>query len=307
MLNKNMLSTIGLLIFSPWATVCAGARVVESSGPSCPKTDAEIHKTTQEKPAKKKMLATPESKVVLPHALSGSLVLRWLDVGDLTLESFNGKAVKDINAKNNRDIVFDYSLMYHYRPAPSYSLGLSFDRLQVSKTDIDLRYVPSTTPVPPENTWDVLATDLNSAGTTANLASEPMAIGNFYQPKSIGNRGYCYELVARAYVYPALSFDPFFQVTVGWAHNRAAVHRDDGSRSIHSSDRFWTWSVGAGGSYPITQTLFLETSMQLRDQHQFQFEDTIRSYTTPATSYVLSGSYDKYYSVDFKVTLRHTW
>lgn len=307
MLNKNMLSTIGLLIFSPWATLCAGVRIVESHGSSCPKTETETPKPLPEKSAKKNLVVSQERKVFLPHALSGSLVLRWLDVGDLTVKPFNGKNVKDINAKSNHDIVFDYSLMYHYRPAPSYSLGLSFDRLQVAKSPIDLRYVPSTTPAPPENTWDIIATDLNTGGTTTNLAVEPMAIGNFYDPESIGNRGYCYEFVARAYVYPALSFDPFFQVTVGWAHNRAAVHREDGSRSIASSDKFWTWSVGAGGSYALTQTLFLETSMQLRDQHRFQFEDTVRSYTTPAMSYVLSGSYDKYYSVDFKFTLRQTW
>lgn len=307
MLNKNMLSTIGLLIFSPWATLCAGVRIVESQGPSCSKTETESQKPAQDKSPKKKGIALPESKVFLPHALSGSFALRWLDVADAKFDPFNGKPVKDINAKSNRDIVFDYSLMYQYRPSPSYSLGLSFDRLQVAKNDIDLRYVPLTTPAPPENTWDKIATDLNAAGVAASLAAEPMAIGNFYQPKSIGNRGYCYEFVARAYVYPALSFDPFFQVTIGWAHNRASFYREDGSRSINTSDKFWTWSVGAGGAYRLTQTLFLETSMQLRDQHGFKFEDTVRSYTTPASSYILSGSYDKYYSVDFKVTLRQTW
>lgn len=318
MLKKNIIIPLGLLLLCPWASLVAKARVIERPDSPCPPKEEAV-----EQPMVKH---TPSSLLTRKkqhhyHALSGSLALRYLDVGDLKLDSFNGRAIADLSVvkreggtisgeikpNKNREIVLDYSLMYQYRPAPSYSFGLSFDKLQVPRTEIDLRYVPATTPLPPnEQDWDLIGSDLIS-DEAETLEDEPMAVGNFYQPRYIGNRTYCYELVARAYVFPSLAFDPFFQVTVGWAHNRAAVHRDDGARSIHSSDKAWTWSVGFGGSHPVTESLSLESSLQLRNQHKFYFKDTVKSYTTGTNEYTLSGSFDKYYSLDLKVTLRQIW
>jgi hypothetical protein len=287
----------------------AQVRIV--TGAPHPTDLAQEEKVTSPAPSKTKQVA-PDlknlKKKFLKNALSGSVAVRWLDASDFTFDNFNARSVSDIEEAKNRDIVVDYSVMYQYRPMPSYSIGLSFDRLQVDRTKVDLRYIPTTTPLPsPSTNWEKIASDINASATSTGLSVEPTAVGNFYQPEYIRNRGYAYEFVARAYIYPSAQIDPFLQATVGWTHNRAAVVRSDGSANTSNSDKAWTWSIAAGGSYPLNKSLFLESCLQLRDQHGFDYQDTLESYTTPTTSYTLSGSCAKYYSVDLKITLRQTW
>lgn len=313
MLKRNIFLPMGLIVLCPWAPLSARARVVETTAAPATHTNTGTcsgigQKSCQKKVAHENQEAppVPHKKAFQHHALSGSLALRWLDVGDLSFDPYNAQPILDIEDDKNRNIVFDFSVMYQYRPAPSYSFGLSFDRLQVSRTDIDLRYIPETTPYPDESTWYPIASDLNSTGNPQDLSNQPTAAGNYYDPESVGNRGYCYEFVARAYMFPSWHSDPFVQATLGWTHNRTAVHRNDQSRSIEESDKLWTWSVGFGSSYALSETLFLESSLQFRDQHGFDIKDEFRSYTSGETL-TLTGQCEKYYSVDFKVTLRKTW
>lgn len=307
MRKRNVLLPIVLLGLSPWAAVSAKARVVGSTEHPATRSEKSCSPAETSRSQEVSQRSQLKKKEFHHHAASGSLALRWLNVDNFVFDSFNERPVADVLGKSNRDIVLDYSLMYHYRPTPSYSFGLSFDRLQVSRTDVDLRYLPSAQPYPDVETWDLVGSDLNPAGNAAGLSATPTAVGNFYHPEKIGNRGYCYEMVARAYILPSMEMDPFVQVTIGVTHNRTAVHRADLSRSIEESDQTWTWSVGAGGSYALNnEGLSLETVAQVRDQHGFDIKDQLSSDTT-STIYTLIGSCEKYYSVDLKVSLRQTW
>jgi hypothetical protein len=291
-------SLFSLFFFFPWGAVQGYARVIENALPS----DSKKEQTSSTSAKKSSSLALSDAQKILKpyhHMLSGSLALRRLDIDDYSYGAFNDRPIQNIDEKSLHDLCFDYAFAYHYRPAAAYSLGFSFDRLQVNNSSIDLRY-KSVDPIAPEpDDLERIASDLISDLNT-------YAIANYYQPLSIGNRGYAYEGVFRAYVVPKWSTDPFFQVTMGYTHNRGHVEREDGSRSITSSDQLWTWSVGSGFYYQLDSAWRIETLMMIRNQKKMQFGDRISAPSQNA-QYAFSAYADRYYSTDLKISLCRTW
>ena len=103
-----------------------------------------------------------------------------------------------------------------------------------------------------------------------------------------------------------LDFDPFVQYTIGFTHNRSSIYRNDESRTISSSDKGLTWSIGAGGTYKLTNNLGLETYIGARNEHGFDAKDAIKNYST-GQLYSYQISINQYYSFDFKLALKLSW
>jgi len=298
MILLRQYSLLGLPLLLPLSLVHAYARVIENSGTGTKNESATLSRPNSRKEPPP-VITQKKYTQNYQHMVSGSVALRRLDVDDYTYGAFNGKHIENIEQKSINDISLDYAVAYHYRPAPAYSLGLSFDRIQINQNTLDLRY-SSSDPIPPDpTTLDKIASDLISDGDT-------YAIAYYYNPTTFGNRGYAYEGVARAYILPKWTTDPFFQATLGYTHNRGSVHRADGSTYIFSSDQLWTWSIGSGWSYPLSPSLRIETLGMIRNQNKMQFGDNI---TAPSQSaeYSFTAYADRYYSADLKISLCRTW
>jgi len=291
-------SLLSLFLCLPLSVLHAYARVIDRDGTERSQDRATLSRSQAEHDRIVSQGAKVSSRKA-HHMVSGSMALRRLDVDDYTYGSFNLQAIHNIDEKTIHDISWDYAFAYHYRPDPTYSLGLSFDRLQVNQNSLDLRY-SSTDSVPPDpQTLDLIASDL--------IADDDLyAIAHYYQPKTFGNRGYAYEGVARAYILPQWISDPFLQATIGYTHNRGSVHRLDGSAYILSSDQLWTWSIGGGWSYPLASDLKIEMLAMIRNQHKVQFGDRIAA-PSQSAEYSFTAHADRYYSADWKLSLCRTW
>jgi len=235
------------------------------------------------------------------HALCFTTMLRRPDISSFSYSTFNDKKIQNIESESNHRITLDYSIEYHYRPVQTFSLGGAFERLQVGSFPIDLRYSPASDFVPVDlGTLPVIASDLKQDGDSN------FSVANFYHPVSVGLRGYNYAGVIRAYIAPSMSIDPFIQISLGMTHNRVAVYRSDKSRSIHSDDQMWIWTVGSGISTALSKGLDLEAAVCVRNEHGFNFYDQIMNAQTQQ-NYNFTGTVQHYYSVDLKLALKKTW
>jgi hypothetical protein len=292
-------SVLGLAFLLPIGVLQAYARVFETTTDNAPESRQSLPSGPNKRVEKPQKTVTKKTYLAYQHMICGSTALRRLDVDDYTYSLFNNQAIQNIAEKAINDISFDYGFSYHYRPDPTYSLGIAFDRLQVNQCTLDLRY-SSLDSVPPDPlTLPVIASDLTDG-------SDPYAVANYYSPATFGNRGYAYEGVVRAYILPKWAIDPFFQATVGYTHNRGSVERADGSSYTYASDQLWTWSIGSGWSYPISPSMRIETLMMIRNQDKMQFGDRISAPSQNA-QYNFTAYTARYYSADLKISLCQTW
>ncbi|MBM4222879.1 MAG: hypothetical protein FJ161_03670 [Gammaproteobacteria bacterium] len=294
-----MLLSLSSLLISP---LSAYARIYDYQSPD---TNQQQPAPAQKHPTQKEYQKAPvnpfptATQNLKKHTLVLSTAFRALDVQDFTYGNFNNQAIQNIDSDKINKTAFDFGFSYHYRPEPAYSLGFAFDRLQITQTNIDLRY-SSTDLVPPDpTTLAPIASDLVSN-------DDLYAVAYYYQPVKCGNRGYAYEIVTRGYFLPNLSFDPFAQITIGWTHNRAAVYRADGSVNISPNDQNWTWSIGTGCKYYLYPNLAFEFLGMIRNQQGWAYSDQISS-ATQNTTYSFTVKSSRYYSADLKISLCQVW
>ena len=142
MILLRQYSLLGLSLFLPFSLVHAYARVIENVELGAKSESATLSRPNSRKDTTS-VVTQKKYTQNYQHMVSGSVALRRLDVDDYTYGTFNGQAIENIDEKSINDISFDYSFAYHYRPAPTYSLGISFDRLQINQNSLDLRYSSS--------------------------------------------------------------------------------------------------------------------------------------------------------------------
>ncbi len=297
MLLRKYLVLRFALLFS-MGTLQAYARVFETSSNTSERSQSIPSDPNKRLDQPKKTVAK-KNLWGYKHMISGSAALRCLGINDFIYSSFNSQDIQNIDEKSINNISFDYGLSYNYRPDPTYSLGIVFDRLQVNQNSLDLRYSSQDSVPPDSETLSLIASDLTDG-------SDNYAVANYYRPTTFGNRGYAYEGVVRAYILPKWAMDPFFQATIGYTHNRGNVERVDGSSYIYSTDQLWTWSVGSGWSYALSSSMRIETLMIFRNQHKMQFGDKIAA-PSQNTEYNFTAYADRYYSADLKLSLCQTW
>jgi opacity protein-like surface antigen len=236
------------------------------------------------------------------HYFLFSQLLRHNELHNVTYSKFNNQDLHNEKTLSDHKIAFDYAVEYHYRPYKTFSFGVGLERLQVNKIPIDLRYVSTALSPPPSTQWDPIASDLQSTVSSGTDYS----VSHFYHPEYVGSRGYNYAGIFRAYVMSRLEFDPFVQYMIGFTHNRSSIYRSDDSRTISSSDKGLTWSIGAGGTYKLTSNLGLETYIGARNEHGFDAKDRIKNNST-GQDYPYTISVGQYYSFDFKLALKLSW